>query len=132
MFVDGILIPVRYLLNDATVRQVDFAMVTYWHVELDQHDVILAEGLPCESFLDTGNRAAFENGGTVSQIHPDFAQRLWDADACAPIVVAGPQIDQMRDRLHERLLTLAEPGRATKRRQYARRERPSRLRAKTG
>ena len=132
VFVDGILIPVRYLLNDATVRQVDFAMVTYWHVELDQHDVILAEGLPCESFLDTSNRAAFENGGTVSQIHPDFAQRLWDADACAPIVVAGPQIDQMRDRLHERLLTLAEPGRATKRRQYARRERPSRLRAKTG
>jgi hypothetical protein len=30
--------------------------------------VILAEGLPCESFLDTGNRGAFENGGRAVQM----------------------------------------------------------------
>jgi hypothetical protein len=36
--------------------------VTYYHVELAAHDVILAEGLLCESYLDTGNRAAFVNG----------------------------------------------------------------------
>ena len=33
--------------------------VRYVHLELPRHDVLLAEGLPCESFLDTGNRAAF-------------------------------------------------------------------------
>jgi hypothetical protein len=37
--------------------------LTYHHVELAAHDVILAEGLPCESYLDTGNRAAFAEGG---------------------------------------------------------------------
>ena len=47
------------------------AAVTYYHIELPQHDIVLAEGLPTESFLDTGNRDAFANGGGVTQIHPD-------------------------------------------------------------
>jgi hypothetical protein len=58
VFVAGALIPVRYLLNGTTVAQTMPARVTYLHVELDAHDILLAEGLPCESFLDTGNRAA--------------------------------------------------------------------------
>lgn len=41
------------------------SVVTYIHVELPAHDVVLAEGLPAESYLDTGNRAGFVNGGEV-------------------------------------------------------------------
>ena len=37
------------------------ASVTSWHLELDRHDVIIAEGLPAETYLDTGNCAAFAN-----------------------------------------------------------------------
>jgi len=59
VLVDGALIPVRYLLNGASIVQQRVARITYWHVELDAHDVLLAEGMPCESFLDTGNRGAF-------------------------------------------------------------------------
>jgi len=55
---DG-LIPVRYLVNGASVVQEDVDEVAYWHVELRRHDVLLAEGLPAESYLDTGNRHAF-------------------------------------------------------------------------
>jgi hypothetical protein len=102
VFVDAVLIPIRYLINGRSVVQEPRDEATYWHVELDRHDVILAEGLPCESFLDTGSRAAFENGGPVIQLYPDFARRVWEADACAPIVVAGPQLDRVRARLHER------------------------------
>ena len=57
------LVPIRYLLNGSTVAQVPMAEVTYWHVELDRHAVLLAEGLPAESYLDTGNRAGFANAG---------------------------------------------------------------------
>jgi hypothetical protein len=73
VFVGGALIPVRYLVNGASVVQVRCDVITYWHVELAEHAEILAEGLPCESYLDTGNRAAFANGGVVRQLHPDFA-----------------------------------------------------------
>jgi hypothetical protein len=47
---------VRYLCNGATIRQESVAVVEYYHVELDAHDIMLAEGLPAESYLDTGNR----------------------------------------------------------------------------
>ena len=63
VLVDGVLIPIRYLVNGATVCQERRDWVTYFHVELAMHDGLLAEGLPAESYLDTGNRAAFANGG---------------------------------------------------------------------
>ena len=53
--------------------------------------MILAEGLPCESYLDTGNRSAFTNGGTTAQLHPDFAMRIWETSGCSPLVLDGPK-----------------------------------------
>jgi hypothetical protein len=93
VFVDGVLIPVRYLVNGATVVQETIDSVTYYHVELGRHDVVLAEGLPAESYLDTGNRAAFANGGTTIQAHPDFARRVWQAHSCAPLITGGSVLD---------------------------------------
>jgi hypothetical protein len=61
-----VLIPIRYLVNGASVVQELFGTVTYWHVEVHRHEVLLAEGLPAESYLDTGNRSAFANGGEVA------------------------------------------------------------------
>ena len=63
VFVEGDLIPVRYLINGSTIVQERVASVTYYHVELAAHAVILADGLPCESYLDTGNRDAFADAG---------------------------------------------------------------------
>ncbi len=51
--VDGALIPVRHLVNGASVRQQAVDLVEYWHIELASHDVLFAEGLPVESYLDT-------------------------------------------------------------------------------
>ena len=96
VFIDGVLIPVRCLLNDATVVQKHTSCITYFHVELPCHDMLLAEGLPCESYLDVGNRAAFENGGVVMQAHPDFASATWEACGCAPLVVSGPKLEAAR------------------------------------
>ena len=59
----GVLIPVRHLINGSTVVQEAVAEITYFHIELPAHGVLLAEGLPAESYLDTGNRGIFDNGG---------------------------------------------------------------------
>jgi hypothetical protein len=61
IFVDGSLIPARYLVNGSTIVQQRIDEVTYYHVELPAHGVILAEGLACESYLDAGNRSIFES-----------------------------------------------------------------------
>ncbi len=65
---DGTLVPVRHLVNGRTIVQEPAAEVTYYHLELAAHDVILAEGLACESYLDTGNRAAFAGGGETCRL----------------------------------------------------------------
>ena len=63
VYVDGMLIPVRCLINGRSIVQLVADAVTYFHVELPRHDVMLAEGLAVESYLDTGNRSVFANAG---------------------------------------------------------------------
>lgn len=92
VFVDGMLIPVGRLVNGTTIRQQRMDEITYFHIELPAHDVLVAEGLSCESYLDTGNRSAFVNGGGVIDHQPDFARRVWEAEACAPQVTGGPRL----------------------------------------
>jgi hypothetical protein len=107
VFVDHMLIPVKCLVNGTTIAQVPMDEVTYYHVELDRHDVLLAEGLPAESYLDTGDRSTFENGGGPIALHPDFAVRVWEAEGYAPIVVAGRALEPIRQRLKGRAALLA-------------------------
>ncbi|MDA8251149.1 MAG: Hint domain-containing protein, partial [Rhodospirillales bacterium] len=106
VFVRGVLIPVRYLVNGATIVQEPREEITYWHVELAQHDLLLAEELACESYLDTGNRAAFANGGGAVTLHPDFAWQVWASRACAPLVLDGPERTAARRRLLARAAQL--------------------------
>ena len=102
---DEVLIPVKHLVNDATIAQVEADTVTYWHVELDSHDILLAEGLPAESFLDTGVRACFENAGAFQVLHPDFTPLSLD-DFCLPLVQEGVIVDAVRSRLLARAASL--------------------------
>jgi hypothetical protein len=97
----GVLIPIRYLINDATIVQEPMDAVTYWHVELPEHDVLLAEGMPAESYLDTGNRGAFANGDGPTMLHPDFALGVWEAKACAKLVRAGAELVAIRNVLFD-------------------------------
>ena len=102
VFVDNVLIPVRYLVDGHGIVQERHDDITYYHVELDQHDVVLAEGLPVESYLDAGNRCAFDNGGGVIVAHPDFTSRAWEAVGCASLVVTGPELEGVKARLRAR------------------------------
>ncbi|MGE4048763.1 MAG: Hint domain-containing protein [Acetobacteraceae bacterium] len=102
VFADGVLIPVRALVNGTSIVRELVATITYWHVELDRHDVLLAEGLGAESYLDTGDRASFANAGGVVALHPAFNALTWDARGCAPLVVTGPVLDRVRARLRRR------------------------------
>ena len=106
LFLDGVLMPVRYLCNGATIRQEQSISVKYFHVELDRHDIVLAEGLPTESYLDTGNRNAFSNASGVVTLHADFAGGDWAVRGCAPLVLEGPQLHVAKERLLARALSL--------------------------
>ena len=106
LFLDGVLIPARLLVNGRTITRQAVERITYWHVELDRHDVLLAEGVPCESYLDTGNRGAFENGGAVTALHPAFSRQVWQASGCAELVERGVRLAAIRQRLLNRATML--------------------------
>lgn len=96
LYVGDALIPVKHLINGCTIVQVPCDEVAYYHVELPRHSILLAEGLPAESYLETGGRGNFANGGSAIVLHPEFVARQWDAEACAPLAVTGPQLAAAR------------------------------------
>jgi autotransporter-associated beta strand protein len=112
VFTEGVLIPIRFLINDTTVTQIEPDRITYYHIELDQHDVVLAEGLPAETFLDTGERYAFENSD-VTQLHPDFAPdeavvaEIWQTQGYAPLLGTNGEFDRAQRMLACQAIMLA-------------------------
>lgn len=100
VFVDGALIPIGLLINDRGITRDDVAEVTYYHVELAEHDILFAEGMTCESYLSTGAARGFDHGGGVVAPHPTFAPAdRWETMACAPLLRHGARLDAIRARL---------------------------------
>ncbi|MCS6932260.1 MAG: Hint domain-containing protein [Acetobacteraceae bacterium] len=63
MFLEGALVNAGALVNGTTIRRETEMpdLFFYYHVELDRHALILAEGAPTESFLDTAEPGRFDN-----------------------------------------------------------------------
>jgi len=118
IYADGVLIPVRHLMNHCTVAPAKrLRHVEYFHIELDKHAILIANGMPVESYLDTGDRSSFENGGVAVTLYPDFTARTWEASGCATLMVAGPNVTAVRCQLNRRAdqLLRARPARSMRR-----------------
>jgi hypothetical protein len=98
IYFDCVFIPARLLVNGTTVDQVECAAVDYYHLELSGHDVVLAEGLPAESYLDCGDRWDFANNEGAIALFADFlaAGDNWETNAFAPLKLHGPEVDAAR------------------------------------
>ena len=88
IFVADVLIPVEFLVNHRSILWDDLAQeVTLYHIELETHDVLIADGAPAESYRDDGNRWLFRNSNSG-----------WDLPAqepCAPLLTGGPLVDEV-------------------------------------
>jgi hypothetical protein len=71
IYIDGILIPARYLANGMTIvadARPEALSLTYFHIELNTHEAILAEGLAVESF-QRDKPFAFDNAGDYFKLY---------------------------------------------------------------
>jgi hypothetical protein len=91
--IKGALVPAGLLVNGDTIVRETWPVAIFHHVELEAHAVLLAEGAPTESYLDTGNRARFAN----CPLGYDPAEAAHDP--CAEILFGGPRLDAIRARL---------------------------------
>ena len=112
MYFDGMLSPAMLLVNGKTITQ-DFSRRSfeYFHVELDRFDILLAEGAPAESYVDTGNRSTFQNVNPIS-LRADFgiAEGRPDIDGIE-IVRNGPKLQALRKQLLQRAAVLTQSRR---------------------
>lgn len=101
-----VLVPADSLINGATITQECVESVTYWHVELDRHDLLMAEGIAAESYLDTGNRGFF-SGAPVGPDDEIPGALLTRADCCRPFAEGDSSIVAfVRERLRARAMML--------------------------
>jgi len=108
MFLDGMLFPAEVLVNGTSVVQSErIDRVEYFHLELDVHDVILAEGALSETFIDDDSRGMFHNAPEFRTLYPD-AER-GPARFCAPRVEDGWDLEAVRRRIAGRIGTCRAP-----------------------
>lgn len=108
IFLDGRLVQAKLLVNGSTIVQESWAgRITYWHIELEGHGLVVSEGAVTESYLDDGNRHLFDNVG-LAAIAVDFAAHRsngrYARAACAPLMREGEvALAHLRARLEQRV-----------------------------
>ncbi len=111
MYIDGVLIETKDLVNGTSIVQSTHAeSVTYYHVELESHDVILAEGAWAESFLDEDNRGMFHNAHEYAALYPDEESVL--GCYCAPRLEDGFELEAIRGKINRRAPRMAKSATA--------------------
>lgn len=102
LLIDGILVPAGYLVNGDTIKVVEPASVeqlVYYHIELANHDVVLAESVPCETYVEAYDRS-FAPIVWLGGLRSKVASRL--RSAVSPLVDIRNRGDIVRDRLEDR------------------------------
>jgi hypothetical protein len=102
LFIDGVLVEAGLLTNGSTILSVEPRdEVTYFNIEFETHDIVLAEGLPAESFLDRDCRNMFANAAEYHALYPDEAP-VADPVFFARRVEDGPDLARIRARIAAR------------------------------
>jgi len=73
LLVEGVLVHAGALVNGTSVRresQVPDSFV-YYHVELEDHSLVLAENVPAETFVDNVDRRNFDNWAEHEALYPE-------------------------------------------------------------
>jgi T5SS/PEP-CTERM-associated repeat protein len=101
MFLDGVLIEARDLINGMSIVQARHVeRVEYFHIELDTHDVILAEGAWSETFLGDDSRNMFHNAHEYAALYPEAGPEI--TRYFAPRLEHGFEAEAIRQKIARR------------------------------
>ena len=72
ILVDGHLIHAKALVNGKSIVQMTEWQgdIEYYHIETENHEIIFAEGVPCETFIDNVSREQFDNYAEYQALYP--------------------------------------------------------------
>ncbi len=104
---NGVLIPVGDLINGRTIAAVDLPgdQLVYYHIELETHDVVIAEGAPCETLLTSEEKiAAFDNADEYHALYGAPA----DMAAYAPLAAFVGGRSELKSRLRSAIAVVVD------------------------
>jgi hypothetical protein len=120
LLIDGVLVPAQVLINGTTITRDEareYDELEFFHVKLESHDVVYAEGAPAETLINVQESAvnfadylrrygtaATDEDRCAPHIHiwggrPELVSRL--RSALSPWIDLRDQADVVRDRLEE-------------------------------
>lgn len=129
LYIDGVLVPVGNLINGTTItldEADELDTLEYFHIKLEKHDVIDAQGVLCESLL-ANDEAHASRGDYIGECGPSRNREV----PCAPLLSFNggrsqvksrlrsaasiwmdrrQQLDVIRDHLEERAIALCRNG----------------------
>ncbi len=84
VLIDGLLVQAGALVNGRTIVRMTTEELgeafTVYHLELDQHCLVLAEGVPAETFVDNVTRRRFDNYAEYEALYGNVAPLIREMD----------------------------------------------------
>jgi hypothetical protein len=96
LYLEGVLVPVGRLINGTTITLYpadEFHELEFFHIKLETHDVILAEGALCETLLNVDEHAA----NFASYVH-HYGMPKAEEHPCVPFLSFGAKCSELRPR----------------------------------
>jgi hypothetical protein len=97
LLIDGVLAPAEMLINDKTIKRFEAREhdeLEFFHVKLETHDVIYAEGAPVETLLEV-NESAVNFADYLRQ----YGTPATEEARCAPHVDFGSRFGELKSRM---------------------------------
>lgn len=94
LLIDGVLVPAEMLINGATIERFEaseYDELEFFHIKLESHDVIYAEGAPVETLLEVDKSAV-----NFAEYHRRYGTPAAPELLCAPHVYFGGRLGQLR------------------------------------
>ncbi len=106
LLLDDVLVQAIDLVNGASITEaILIEEIEYFHIELAEHDVLLANGAPAESFVDDNSLMMFHNAHDYLALYPNAQRR--PAIYCAPRLSSGERLEIIRCRIDGRARRVA-------------------------
>ena len=101
LFIDGVLIPVASLIIGITIKSFEPGEcdeLEFFHIKLETHDVIYAEGTPVETLLNVDECAV-----NFADYFRRYGAQKADAVRCAPFSSYGGRRGELKSRIRSAL-----------------------------
>lgn len=109
LLIDGVLVQASALVNGLSVTRVEQPeeRFVYYHIELEGHDLVLAEGVAAETFVDNVTRRRFDNYAEFEALYGEPVEAVAEMDR--PRVKSARQLPaEIRWRLEMRARRIAK------------------------